>query len=94
MVQVSKQGSATSTITELGKILGPITRGRLLRAGVRVPYYIKGDVSKLITFYSIQIEKISDLKIKINFCNIIKFLLPARIFIHSYANCHRRKCEN
>lgn len=46
MVQVSKQGSATSTITESGRILGPITRGRLLRAGVRVPYYIKGDVSK------------------------------------------------
>lgn len=45
MVQVSKQGSQTSTITESGRILGPITRGRLLRAGVRVPYYIKGDVS-------------------------------------------------
>lgn len=46
MVQVTKQGNATSTITESGRILGPITRGRLLRAGVRVPYYIKGDVSK------------------------------------------------
>lgn len=45
MVQVSKQGSATSTIIESGRVLGPITRGRLLRAGVRVPYYIKGDVS-------------------------------------------------
>lgn len=45
MVQVSKQGSTTSTITESGRVLGPITRGRLLRAGVKVPYYIKGDVS-------------------------------------------------
>lgn len=46
MVHVSKKASAVSTITESGRVLGPITRGRLLRAGVRVPYYIKGDVSK------------------------------------------------
>lgn len=47
MVQVSKQGTTTSTITETGRVLGPLTRGRLLKAGVRVPYYIKGDVSNI-----------------------------------------------
>lgn len=47
MVSVTKEVSQTSTVTEKGRVLGPIARGRLLRAGVRVPYSIKGDVSKL-----------------------------------------------
>lgn len=45
MVSVTKEVNQTSTVTEKGRVLGPIARGRLLRAGVRVPYHIKGDVS-------------------------------------------------
>lgn len=50
MVTVSKKGEVTTTVTESGRVLSSLARGRLLRAGVRVPYYIKGDVSKKL-FY-------------------------------------------
>lgn len=46
MVSVSKKAVTTTTVQESGRVLGPLTRGRLLKAGVRVPYYIKGDVSE------------------------------------------------
>lgn len=50
MVSVSKKGEVTTTINESGRILNSLARGRLLRAGVRVPYYIKGDVSYIFFF--------------------------------------------
>lgn len=43
MVQVTRE--QTTSVTESGRALGNLARGRLLRAGVRVPLYIKGDVS-------------------------------------------------
>ena len=45
MVIVTKKGELTTTVTESGRVLNSLARGRLLRVGVRVPYYIKGDVS-------------------------------------------------
>lgn len=45
MVNVSKE--VTTTVTESGRALGIRARGSLLRAGVRVPLYIKGDVSQI-----------------------------------------------
>lgn len=46
MVIVTKKGEITTTVSESGRVLNSLARGRLLRAGVRVPYYIKGDVSR------------------------------------------------
>lgn len=52
MVSVSKKAEISTTVQESGRVFGPLTRGRLLRAGVRVPYYIKGDVREWFIFLS------------------------------------------